>query len=104
MCYTCYKEYGKPEIVNDKTIKAAELVQQIYEYNSAGSNCHIVLDDFNIEDGSIDWCLSEGLGVNIHKSSKEQLDVERECLMSFKDMTVEERASALAIAEGWIEI
>ena len=103
MCYGCYKEYGEPKIVNQKTIKGVELVKQIYSYNLVGSNCHIVLDDFNIEDSDIDWCLNESLDKNIHGSTKKQLEIERECLELFRYMTLGERASTLAMVEGWIE-
>jgi len=102
MCYACYKKYGEPSIVSEATLKAAELVYAVYEFSSVGGNAHIVLDDFNIEDSSIDWCLTEGLQTNIHEHDAGQLQIERECLECFKAMTVAERASTLAICEGWI--
>ena len=103
MCYSCYKEYGCPAIVNEATKHAAKLVEQVYEWSCVGGNAHIVLDDFNIEDSSIDWCLKDATSLNIRDACQEQLDVERECLLAFKSLTIEERASALALFEGWIE-
>lgn len=103
MCYGCYEEEGKPEIVNNGTKKAAALCGAVYEFNGVGGNCHIVLDDFNIDDDAIEYCLNQGLSNNIHKHTAEQLEVERECLLAFRSLSVAERASALAIHSGWIE-
>lgn len=102
MCYGCYKEYGEPAIINARTQAAAKLADAVYEFNCVGGNCHIVLDDFNIEDSHIDWCLDEGLKTNIHDHDNEQLEIEKNCLIAFKVLTVKERASALAIHQGWI--
>jgi len=102
MCYGCYEEYNCPAIINDKTKTAAKLVEKVYELNEAGGSCHIVIDDFNIEDCHIQWCLDEGLKTNIHEHDKTELAIERELLDTFLSMTIEERASALAIYEGWI--
>ncbi len=104
MCYGCYVEYGEPKIVSDATKKAALLVDAIYEFSCVGGNAHIVVDDFNIEDPNIDWCLDEALKTNVHEADEVQLKVERECLEAFKAMTITERASALAIHEGWLEV
>lgn len=104
MCYGCYEEEGKPSIVNDATKEAAILTNAVYEFSCSGGNCHIVLDDFNIDDDSIEYCLNEGLEDNLHEHTAEQLKIERECLLAFKALSVAERASALAIYEGWIKI
>ena len=103
MCYTCYELYGKPKIINDKTKHSAKLISEIYDFNSVGGNCHIVIDDFNVESESIEWCLSEGLSMNIHKHNKKQLMIEHKFLKTFLTLTEDERVSALAIFEGWIQ-
>lgn len=102
MCYGCYEEEGKPEIINEDTKNAARLADAVYEFNCAGGNCHIVLDDFNIDDDDIEYCLNEGLENNVHEHSPEQLAIEKECLLAFKSLSIAERASALAIHEEWI--
>ena len=101
MCYSCYEKYGKPSIVNHTTKRTAELVRVIYEFSDVGGNAHIVLDDFNIEDHHVEGCLND---VRIKEASGEtgQLQAERKCLEAFQAMTLDERASALAIYEGWI--
>jgi len=37
--------------------KLCELIQNYYIYNSVGGNLHIVLDDGNLEDHHIEYCL-----------------------------------------------
>ncbi len=103
MCYEWYEEEGKPDIVNDGTKKAAELAGAVYEFNCVGGNCHIVLDDFNIEDEDIEYCLTQSLRNNLHDHTAEQLEIEKACLLAFKVLSVAERASALAIHEGWLK-
>jgi len=98
------EEYGPP-IINSKTILAAKLVSKIYEKDGTGGKGHIVFDDWNLEDDNVLWCLKNckkhggkfGLG-------KVQLELERKTLETFLELTISERASALAITEGIIEV
>lgn len=36
---------------------AVPLIQTIYDRNSVGCCLHVVTDDGNIDDASVDWCL-----------------------------------------------
>lgn len=45
----------------NKQSEAARLIVDIRRYyaldgNGQGGNCHIVFDDYNVEDSDIDWC------------------------------------------------
>lgn len=51
--------YGKFDS-NDKN-RLEELVKKAYEYNSVGGALHIVLEDDNIEDEHILWCLENSI-------------------------------------------
>lgn len=97
MCTSCYEDYGSPKIINDKTIRAADLVEDLYEFAGAGGNCHIVTDDWNLEDEHIQWCLTKGLANNVVEHTADQIAVERELLELLASMSLPERASALAI-------
>lgn len=96
---------GSPEIVNEKTIKAAELVDKIYdqERGGAGGHAHIVVDDWNLSDGDIDFCLQQAKD-NKFGFTKEQTVVEIEALTMLKGLSEKERYSALAIQEEIIKI
>lgn len=103
MCSQCWDEYGRPAIVNAATRAAAEKVARIYDYSDVGGNAHVVADDWNLSDQTIDWCLSEALAENIHKASEEQLAVEGDALTALRALSLDERASAMAIFEGYID-
>lgn len=48
-----------------------ELIDIIYNnYNSAGGELHIVLDDGNIEDHNINWCLDNSISKIIDEEEK----------------------------------
>lgn len=102
MCYGCYEEAGHPAIVNEKTRAAAALVAKVYEFSCCGGNAHIVVDDWNLGDENIRWCLDEALTINIHSASAEQLASERECLEALLALTEDERASAMALHDGFL--
>lgn len=100
MCEGCWEGYGSPNIVNEKTEAALVLVRQVYEAigGSAGGHLHIVLDDWNLETGSIEWCLEQsgkrqGWGT---KYDATPTTIERACGEALLDMTLAERASCLA--------
>lgn len=103
MCYGCWEEYGRQEIVNERTIKAANLADEVYKHNCVGGNLHIVLDDWNIEDENIDWCINHIKTQPNDDSTPEQLKAEMKCAEYLRGLTIEERNSAMAIQWKFIE-
>ena len=77
--------------------KVADIVDAIYRFNSVGGNCHIVIDDYNIDDGSIDWCLKHGLSSNVHKHPEKHLKIEKEFLEAFRELSISNREKVLNI-------
>lgn len=109
MCYGCYQEHGSPTIVNTKTVVAARLIAEVYAFSAAGGRCHVVIDDFNIDDRNIAFCKGllkepELWGENDRSTDTLQRIAESRCLMVLEDMTLAERASALAIHDGYFEV
>jgi hypothetical protein len=103
MCEGRYEEYGRPSIVNAKTLAAAALVCKVYEFSCGGGNLHIVLDDWNLEDDNIEFCSRQiANGGYEGRDSAEELAVERECCDAFAAMTMDERASALALYDSYL--
>ena len=104
MCECCWDEYGKPSIVNEKTEAALALVRQVYDAagGGAGGNLHIVLDDWNIENSSIEYCQQGHSNPNWNGPPMrwELTEVEAHCATAFLDMTLKERASTLAKFDG----
>lgn len=109
MCRGCYEEYGEPVIVTEATKRAAVLIKQLYdEFAPCGGNLHIVTDDWNIEDDNLAFCrrlvsnggrLDDGTVVD---DDPKQLKLEAEILDLLEPMSEDDRASALAIWEGYV--
>ncbi len=102
MCYGCYEEAGFPAIVNEKTKAAAALIDKVYEFSCVGGNAHIVVEDWNLEDDNIRWCLDEALKTNVHGADAAQLAAESACLEALLMLSGDERASAMALHEGFL--
>lgn len=100
MCYGCWKQYGKPNVVNTETQKAVDLIGKVYDFSVVGGNLHIHLDDWNLEDEHF----SGELEVFRKDASVEQIAIEQKCYQTLGLMTLDERATALAIHEGMISI
>jgi hypothetical protein len=102
MCQTCYKDYGSPKIITPATLEAAKLIEEVFEWSSGGGNLHIVIDDWNLDDDSLDFCDTEIRTDD--PSCDEKLEAERKCLDALRKMTLEERASTLAIHDEFIKV
>lgn len=84
-----------------RTLKAAKLIANVYEHDPVGGNAHIVVDDWNVEDHHIDFCL-ECCDRNTRQDI-EKLKAERDCLLFLIGLSIPERYSALAIHDGIIK-
>lgn len=93
MCRGCWSEMGEPAHRNDRVRAAALSVARLYEVHGAGGGMHIVTDDWNLEDSSLDFC----------EHQRELDDRERRVLHALRDLTFKERGAALAMWEGFVE-
>lgn len=120
MCCTCWEEDGGIKIDNERVRSVQPLIAAVYEHNCVGGNLHIVLDDNNLEDGSLEFCSScidhagqmplDANAADFHKryndekradpDPPEQLAAERACCDALMAMTYEERVSALGLWDG----
>jgi hypothetical protein len=85
--------------VNDKVRAAAVLVDKLYDEHPAGGYLHIVTDDLNIQQYWIDWCFGPECAESMRRP---MTDIERQCGTALRALTVKQRASAIAIYEGWL--
>jgi hypothetical protein len=101
-----YVEAGCPRIITMETVTAAYLISRVYLHNPVGGNLHIVLDDYNMDDEDINWCLDRIVNggsdpsVEMNGRSLDQLFAEENCAEALLKLTGPERWSALAIYEG----
>jgi len=83
---------------HDRILHIADLIAAVYSYHSGGGNAHIALDDGNIEDPHIDFCLA-ATERNEWGDPDAQIEAERRCLLALRDLSPDERATALTFYE-----
>lgn len=81
-------------VLNDAVLAAADAVNELYEVHAAGGSAHIVTDDWNLENHSIEFCIGY--------AKDEGDDIALDVLHLFKELRVGERATALAIFDGYL--
>ena len=99
MCRACWVDYGSPAIRNDRVLAAVAAIRELYELTASGGNLHVIVDDWNIDD---EYFERDPCDENYWDADPEQLAVERRCFALLKAMTVDERASALALHDKFI--
>ena len=100
MCDECYARYGRPAVDNPAVRLAAERILAVYAANPVGGNCHIVLDDWNLEGEHIEFCLNALRTGDTWHNDPGQHEADRACMIAMRELSLEERASALALSEG----
>jgi|SRR5271166_2387076 len=107
MCTDCWREFGSPQIDSPAVRVARDLIARVYDVSLTGGGLHVVVDDYNLDDATLDQILCQpvqaharcgpsraGFGLTLSK-------VERQCAEALRKMTVAERASALALFDGF---
>lgn len=87
MCHDCWVGYGSPKLRNNGVTLALSLLDELYDTSLSGGDLHIVVDDWNLKDSNIEWCLSNTI--------KDDSSVEFELAHLLLSMPLAERASAL---------
>ena len=101
MCKTCWESYNSPKIYNLKVEEAVKCIARVYdEVSTVGGDLHVILDDWNLEDEHLDSCLKDAKE-NASGYDKKQVHIQLNCIAVLKSLTLEERASALAVYEGF---
>ena len=98
MCITCFENAGKPSIINDRTKHTADLIGKLYDYTNLGGAAQSVVDDWNVDNETINGCL---IHLEINKES-DTSNIEKEVLELIRSLEKEERYSALAIYHNFI--
>lgn len=89
MCRECWESYGGPRVTRE-IINAAELITAVYQENAVGGNLHVIIDDWNIDD-----CFFNDLGPDCTTA-------EVRCHGALSALSVEDRATAMAIHRGYL--
>lgn len=100
-----WEELGIEPAATEKTVRAYKLITELYSlYMGGAGGCgHIVFDDWNVGDSSIDFCLK---GCDNAKAigdlGPEVCEMSRAALLYFRCLTEQERYTALAF--HWKEL
>lgn len=95
MCDSCWDGYGRPAHTSPQIERAAELTRELYRWFPVGGPLHIVVDDWNLGDGSIRFCQAE-----IPKWTAGEIVGWPEDLPRAKAVATELAALLLAMPEG----
>lgn len=99
MCLHCWQEYGSPSDWNEDIKTAVGLIKEIYQYDGAGNPLHVVLDDWNIDDEFL-----EVYEPAVADTAPEAVSAARELVPVLQRLSYDERAAALAYANGFLPI
>lgn len=101
MCKWCWDKY-KPVEVSPLVKSVANLIKKIYAFHSAGGSLHIVLDDWNLDNSSLEFC-EYLIRVNKYNESRRLINLEVECINLLRGADINTRATALALANYYIK-
>lgn len=93
MCINCWIQAGRPMIRNEAVETCAAMIDGYCDRVPGGGYAHIVVEDWNLEDGNIDCCLKAANG----DDEEGVIDV----LLALRALSEDERYSAMAIADGF---
>jgi len=92
VCEGCWREYGSPREINARVLEASRLAEKCDEYGPL----HILIDDWNLENDHFPFLRAEAEKVG----AKDDLAL----LDMLAPMSEDERATVLAIREGFIRV
>lgn len=106
MCIDCWEDHGRTTLDTPEVRRAVELIATIYRYHAVGSPFHVELDDWNIDTTR---AFTEPYPPIDELEVDDVDDVElaeykaaaRELQSLMIGMSVEARASALALRDGF---
>jgi hypothetical protein len=98
MCYGCWEDAGKPDERTPSTALAVAAIRRLYDLNCVGGPLHIVTDDWNLDDDSVEWCRDHLADDAPH----EEMEASRAVLDLIEPMTEAQRFTALAVWEGFL--
>lgn len=104
MCRSCWENiYNFASLDTPDIRKLAGLIGQVYKYSLSGGHLHVVIDDWNLDDDNVNFALKYITSIEDQPGIDRRLiDLEWKCLFFLVNMTVEDRASALAMYEGFV--
>lgn len=100
--YSLWQQRNSPHILNENTIKLANELTTVYDFNCFGGHLKPMLFNWRLDDHTIKYYLHIVLPDSIKYTERRQISFEKRCLETMLTMTEEERYAALAIVNGFI--
>lgn len=101
MCEVCWmRDYDSIQSNDARVVEASNAIDRVYAYHLAGGGLHNVVDDWNLDDGSLKFC-RDYIEAPGYDAEPERLEAERACIDLLSRLSEEERAAALALQEGF---
>ena len=86
---TCPGHHDGVVIATNSTEQILRAIREVYKYNGVGSGLHIVIDDENIEDEAIVWCLENSIPEIENEAERTACEV---CAKLLLGVTYDERS------------
>ena len=99
MCQSCWVDAGCPNMDTPGIRAALPVLKEYEEVCGSGGACHIIVDDWNVEDSHLIWCGSEKGGRRFSEGQEERAVTDR-LIEAMMPLSVPERYSLLALDEG----
>lgn len=87
MCYGYYEDEGKP-LPGPEALALGSLLDECDPFGG----CHIVVEDWNLDDECIDFCIAEPMTT----------PRERELMVALKKLPEDQRYAAMAVRDGYV--
>lgn len=100
MCRECWEDFGRAKVDTPRVREAAVAIGEVYGYDDDGWHLYTIIADWNLDNGNLDWC-GWAIAKNVNHAGREQLECEARCLALLRSLTLDERASALALHDGF---
>jgi hypothetical protein len=97
MCCDCLEEYDPEPVSDEKMAEVIAAIKEVYaqEGGSTGGGLHIVLDDWNIEDYHVDYCLNWIQTDGFYGDNHAWRAVDLRCAKLLRELTEGQRASVM---------
>lgn len=96
MCLRCWEEAGSPTELPDDAEELLALIDELYKIEPTGGPLHIVLDDWNLEEAYIEWCL-----VNVNRFNPTAQSVELSVSIGLRLFRISEQQRYAVMATHW---
>lgn len=105
MCYGCWEDAGwptGPTSVHQGIAWAVDRGRRLRSISASGSVAHIIIEDCNLDDSNVDFCLEAFRSLTFCYPSDEEL-LAGQFASAMRDLSINDRRTAMAIIDGLVD-